>query len=258
MTEARTPISPPTDADLQPLLEKLYANQLALDPNDPYMRTHGNRTAIENHVRTFRWYRPYLPNSGVVLDWGCNHAPDSCLLRASFGDRLSLHSCDFGEPSRYRLFHDFARTEHHRLESEVLLPFSSNFFDAVVGSGVLEHAAMDYESLKELHRVIKPDGVLVISYLPNWLSINEWMRRVIRKKDFHRRLYGMGETTQLLKRCGFYPIAAGYQTFVWERMLTAAGLRRWERGLAECLAWLLPIHVFGSTLYLAGRKVSVF
>ena len=127
----------------------------------------------------------------------------------------------------------------------------------VIGSGVLEHTALDYESLKELHRVIKPDGILVISYLPNWLSIKEWVRRSVTKRDFHRRLYGRGEATQLLKRSGFYPVAARYHTFFWEQLLVAVGLRRWEQGLSSLLARALPAQVFASTLCFVARKVTM-
>lgn len=243
------------DGGLERLLDDLYRKQLALDPGNGYLISHGSRSAIANQVRTFHWYRRRLPESGAILDWGCNHAPDSCLLRAWYGDRLSLFSCDFVESSRYRAFHDFARAEHSRLDDGVRLPFSSNFFEAVIGSGVLEHTAMDYESLKELHRVLKPEGVLVISYLPNWLSLDEWIRRVIRKRDFHHRLYGLSEATQLLKRAGFYPEVFGYHTFFWERRLSAIGLRRGEQGLARMLRRILPVHVFSSTLFFVARKV---
>ena len=245
-----------TPEALQQLLERLYAEQQSLDPTDAYLRSHGSRHSIANHVRTFNWYRPHIPSAGAVLDWGCNHAPDCCLLRACFGEQLSLHSCDFPESSRYRVFHEFAHANYKQLVDEVQLPFPSNFFDAVIGSGVLEHAAMDYESLKELRRVLKPGGVLAITYLPNWLSVNEWVRRVVRKNEFHRRLYGMGETRQLLKRSGFYPIAADYQTFFRARLLEAAGLRRWEGGLSKLLAALFPIHLFASTLCLVARKMN--
>ncbi|HKB41229.1 MAG TPA: methyltransferase domain-containing protein [Gemmataceae bacterium] len=255
VTAGRTPAA--GDASLEHLLEELYRQQLALDPDNRYLLEHGSRIAIANQVRTFHWYRPFLPDRGAVLDWGCNHAPDSCLLRAWFGDRLDLYSCDFLEPDRYPVFHDFARAAHKRLEEEVLLPFPTSFFDAVIGSGVLEHTAMDYESLKELHRVIKPDGCLVISYLPNWLSVKEWFQRSIRKRDFHRRLYGMSEAKQLLKRCGFYPVAARYHTFFWERLLALAGLRRWERGLSRLLARVMPVQVFASTLCFVARKVTM-
>jgi hypothetical protein len=67
----------------------------------------------------------------------------------------------------------------------------------------------------------------------------------------------MGEAEQLLKRSGFYPVAAGYHTFLWERLLSAVGLQRWERGLARFLSRLLPLHLLVSTLYFVARKVKV-
>ena len=61
-----------------------------------------------NHVLTFLWYRRYLPDEGAILDWGCNHAPDSCLLRMAYGQRLRLHGCDFVDSGLYAVFHEFA------------------------------------------------------------------------------------------------------------------------------------------------------
>jgi SAM-dependent methyltransferase len=241
---------------LQGLLEDLYRRQLALDPNNAYLVEHGNPVWIAYHIRTFHWYRAYLPATGNVLDWGCNHAPDSCLLRAWYGDRLSLYSCDLIDSHSYQVFHSFAASSHTKLEDTVLLPYSPNFFDAAISSGVLEHVAMDYESLKELYRIVKPGGVLIITYLPNWLSYKEWLRRVVRKKDFHRRLYGKGEAKQLLKRCGFYPISSRYQTFFWERILANTGIQRWEHSLAKFIAQVIPIHVFSSTLCFVAQKVA--
>jgi SAM-dependent methyltransferase len=273
MVGARTPVLTPEppqavpEPPLQELLADLYRKQLALAPDNPhlreiypddsYLREHGRPASIANHIRTFHWYRRHLPERGTVLEWGCQHAPDSCLLRAWYGDRLSLHSCDFNNRACYPVFHDFAQSAYAQLEDEVRLPFAANFFDAVLGSGVLEHTVMDYESLKELRRVLKPEGVLILMYLPNWLSVKEWVRRVVRQRDFHRRLYGLGEAKQLLKRCGLYPVAAGYQTFFWQRLLAAVGLRRWEDGLSGVLTRLLPVHVFSSTLCLVARKVSM-
>jgi SAM-dependent methyltransferase len=254
---AEGPMRQPDDAFLREVLTGLYGAQLAVDPDNGYLREHAAPVAVDNQIRTFRWYRPYLSPGWTVLDWGCNHAPDSCLMRAAFGDRIELHSCDFVEAARFRVFHEYGRSAHRKLEDPVLLPFASDLFDAVIGSGVLEHTAMDYESLKELRRVLKPDGVLVISALPNRLSVQEWLRRVVRKQDFHRRLYGRADAAQLLKRSGFYPVDAGYHSFFWERLLSATGLGRWERSLTAAFKRLLPIHVFGSTLCFVARKVTV-
>jgi SAM-dependent methyltransferase len=245
-----------TDDGLQRLLEDLYRQQLTLEPDNAYLVEHGSPGWIANQIRTFHWYRRHLPTAGNILDWGCNHAPDCCLLRAWFGDRLNLYSCDLIDPHSYEVFHRFAAASYTQLQDAVLLPYPSNFFDAVIGSGALEHVAMDYESLKELYRVLKPGGVLVISYLPNWLSYKEFVRRVARKRDFHRRLYGKGEAKQLLKRCGLYPVAARYHTFFWERRLARLRMGRWESELAGLLGHLFPIHVFSSTLCLVAQKMT--
>src|SRR5262249_12286172 len=115
---------------LQQVLQELYLGQLALEPDNAYLINHGSPKSMADHIRTFHWYRPFLPSAGSILDWGCNHAPDSCLLRAWFGDGVSLHSCDFVGSDRFPVFHDFAQATHERLEDEVQLPYSANFFDA--------------------------------------------------------------------------------------------------------------------------------
>ena len=224
------------------MLTDLYRQQAVQEPNNRYLLTHGSPRSITNQVRTFHWYRPYLPPAGNVLDWGCQHAPDSCLLRAWYGDRLDLHSCDFPSAARHRVFHDFAAATFTSLTDDDRLPYENQHFDAVIGSGVLEHAARDGESLRELYRVLRPGGALVITYLPNRLSINEWLRRVVWRRDFHRRLYGLGETKRMLSHHGFVPLTARYHTFLWERLCGPLGR-------------MMPLQVFSSTLCLVARKV---
>ncbi len=245
------------DSDLESLLASLYQQHIALKPPHPYILEHQQPRCIANQVRTFHWYRPYLPANGAILDWGAYHGPDSCLLRAYCGDRFELHACDFAERQEHRVFHDFSRTKYRQLNDCVELPYLNEEFAAVIASGVLEHCAMDYESLKELYRVLKPEGVLIISYLPNWLSVREWIQRNINQKDFHRRLYGVSETRQLLKRAGFYPETMRYHTFFWERLVEKIGLSRWREGAAEVLRKCMPCQIFSSTHCCIARKVAV-
>lgn len=126
------------DKFLQELLEDLYRRQLALDPKNAYLVEHGNPVWIANHIRTFHFDRAHLRATGNVLDWGCNHAPDSCLLCAWFGDRLNLYSCDFIDRDRYQVFHRYSASFYTKLEETILLPYPPNFFEAVIRSGVLE------------------------------------------------------------------------------------------------------------------------
>ena len=196
---------------LAALLSRLYAEQHALTPDDPYMAEHARERVVSGQVVAFDWYRPLLPPTGAVLDWGCNHAPDSCLLRAAAGDRYALHACDYREPGHFAAFHDFAGIAYTRLTHLYQLPYGDAQYDAVVASGVLEHAAWDYESLKELYRVLKPGGVLVVTYLPNRFSVQEWLLRVVRKAGYHRRLYDLSATRRMLLGTGFEVMEARFQ-----------------------------------------------
>lgn len=263
-TSHSPPLLPPAAARSRPaadplvdVLTDLYCRQRAIDPEDAYLAAHGTPRFIASQVRSFRWYADYLPAGGAVLDWGCNHAPDSCLLRGQFGERFRLYACDFVEAGRYGVFGGYARAEYTQLGDVLRLPYADNSFAAVVGSGVLEHTAMDYEVLKELYRVLEPDGTLVLTYLPNRLSVEEWLRRVVHRRDFHRRLYGLGEARHLLRRTGFDPVAGGYQCAWGEKLARALGGGRWQRRLGAVLETLFLPRVLVSTLRLVARKVTV-
>ena len=235
---------------LPELLRSLYEQQLAIRPDDPYLRVHAQKKVAETQAAVFDFYARYLPARGRVLDWGCGHAPDACLMRARFGTELRIDGCDVVEAGAYSTFHSYAGLHYRTLEGAVRLPYDDGSFDAIVASGTLEHVAMDYESLKELYRVLRADGALVITYLPNRLSVEEWYNRTVRGEGFHRRPYGLGEAVQLLKHAGFYPRVAGYQTHL--DLLPARSLRH---RILRPLCGILPLHWFTSTIGIIAVRV---
>jgi SAM-dependent methyltransferase len=238
-------------------LRDLYVRQREHGTWNSYLDEHSRPYCIDNQVSTFQWYMPFLPERGVVLDWGCQHAPDSCLLRTALGDRFERHACDFGPARKYNVFADYADARFSELQDVVRTPYAANAFDVVIGSGVLEHVAMDYESLKEVHRILKPGGILIGSYLPNRWSIAEWRRRVVWKRDFHQRLYNRRETVDLLKHTGFSPLCVDHHTFIWDRLLNKLGARK-SATFNQAMKFLLPVHLFCSTLRFLARKVDWF
>jgi SAM-dependent methyltransferase len=56
----------------------------------------------------------------------------------------------------------------HDLE-KMPLPFNDNYFDKIIASHILEHIQNFFPLMKELHRILKPNGILDI-YVPNGLS----------------------------------------------------------------------------------------
>src|ERR1700686_4661686 len=90
---------------------------------------------------------------------------DVVTVRTRVGERVTLDGCDVFDGSQYPVFFDCAGLRYARLSEIVKLPYPDDSFDAVLASGVLEHVPLDYESLKELHRVLRVGGRLIVSYL---------------------------------------------------------------------------------------------
>jgi ubiquinone/menaquinone biosynthesis C-methylase UbiE len=204
-------ITPVKKRDLGEMLASIYSKQQAL-ADHPYIRQHSSTNSILRHVDIFARYLPQIADKRVVLDWGCAHAPDACLLRQSLGDRVELHGCDFAAPGSYSAFHNFAKLQYTQLNDPLSLPFGDETFDAVIGSGVLEHVAMVGQSLGELHRIIVEGGILVVSFLPNRWSYTEFAARHL-GVPAHRRLFGRTEAVRLLRHYGFDPVLVGYSQF---------------------------------------------
>ena len=61
----------PAGPEMPELLRSLYEQQLAIRPDDPYLRVHAQPKVAETQAAVFDFYARYLPARGRVLDWGC-------------------------------------------------------------------------------------------------------------------------------------------------------------------------------------------
>jgi ubiquinone/menaquinone biosynthesis C-methylase UbiE len=245
-------------------LDDLYREQLARSGNR-YLHAHSlTRAGILRQIQAARLYLPLV--RGRVLDWGCAHAPDACLVRKYWGDQVELHGCDMhaADTDSHRVFHQACRIDYRQVDHPYALPHGDDFFDTVIGSGVLEHVPNDSESLKELYRVLRPEGLLVISFLPNAWSCLETVAQCFRLPH-HVRSYTMGSARRLLLHSGFQPIYHRYMQMTPSlsglAMVTQAP---WVRRMASLL-WkfnsllesLWPLNRLASNLFLLARKRRV-
>ena len=138
-------------------------------------------------------------NSGKLLDVGCGT-----------GDRLDVfrnHTFEtYGVETSYSA--DYAK-EHLKLDVKkgdlFTAHFPDRFFDVVTLYHVLEHTPNPLEVCREVHRILKEDGFLVIQ-VPNRDSLQY---RIFKKRwaafDVPRDLYYFGAQTlrALVERSGF-------------------------------------------------------
>ncbi|MEB3100432.1 glycosyltransferase [Ferviditalea candida] len=92
------------------------------------------------------------------------------------------------------------------------LPFPDNYFDILLASHVLQRAADDCQAMRELHRVLKPEGWGIVQ-VPVALNLHETYEDpsvkspAARKKMFgqsdHRRIYAK-DYVDRLKNSGFF------------------------------------------------------
>ena len=99
-----------------------------------------------------------------VLDAGIGTGAMSAALADNHLDPIALTGVDV---SGDMLKQAEQRLDHHHLSTRFLqadvncLPFADNTFDVVLVAHVLEHMADPKKALAELHRVLKPGGILV-------------------------------------------------------------------------------------------------
>lgn len=104
------------------------------------------------------------------------------------------------------------------------LPLRDASFDVVFCIETLEHVADERQTLRELRRVLRPGGVLVLTipnkwYLfethglrPHWLKKSNrypfvsWLPRSIHSRLANARIYAAGDIRRLLDETGWYGI----------------------------------------------------
>jgi len=141
----------------------------------------------------------------AVLDVGCGPGIIASSVKRQFGAEVFGVDCD-------SIFLELAKakgvtTYSCNIETDSL-PFSDATFDYVLCIEVIEHLAKPESCLKEIARVIKPKGVLILSTpnlvaLPNRLAIINGKDPLKgdpfdRPYDRHIRLYALNSLTQLV------------------------------------------------------------
>jgi SAM-dependent methyltransferase len=177
-----------------------------MEPVDHYGYWHGAGSThgdlLDREKAHLRLIDPHLQSGSSILDAGCGDGRFLELLNRRVRD-LTLVGADYSplplEAARGLGF------EVHRANFEVALPFEDGQFDAVNAAQVIEHIYNPDLFVRELHRVLRDDGHLVLS-TPNLCA---WFNR-------------------LLVPLGIQPIF--YESSTESSLVGAGVLRRFKRG----------------------------
>jgi SAM-dependent methyltransferase len=150
-----------------------------------------------------------------ILDWGCGKGYISYLLK---NKNMPVISCDVSNTGASSAFginspiFSMAKINVVELKHDYILPFESSSFDVVLSFGVLEHVANDLESLREIQRILRPNGLFFCFYLPYKLSYTQNISHLM-GNWYHNVLYWKRDVKRLLRESNFHLLD------IWHRAL---------------------------------------
>ena len=113
------------------------------------------RICQKYHYKRYFIFKSLLKNEGKnLLDIGCG-PPSSSMKDGAFLNYLGYGQGMDIEPRNINFKFTLGNIEK--------IPFNDNTFDVVTASEVIEHIEHPMQALKEVHRILKPQGVFVMS-----------------------------------------------------------------------------------------------
>ncbi len=191
----------PLDADLLEICEGFPTHNFLQNPAGQNVYLY-----LTQHVKTVSEYHfDKSIDQLKILDWGSGKGHVTFLLRKLGASPVSCDVRDAAGNFNYGQampIVQYANIAIEPLEHEYILPFESASLDVVLSFGVLEHVRHDFESLKEIHRVLSSRGLFFCFNLPYCFS---WTQRLahLRGNYYHDRLYRKGQVRQLLQASQF-------------------------------------------------------
>lgn len=163
----------------------------------------GERFYDQSDSKRFRKVAKWVGNSKKVLDVGCFTGVLGEILVKKKND---VYGVDLSRTALAVAEKRGIKVKTGDLEEGI--PFKDSFFDVVIGAEVIEHLADTDFFIKEVRRVLKDGGILILT-TPNLVSLGRRISYLFGKDGFHEASYA------------FPPGAGGHLRYFNKGMLTA-------------------------------------
>lgn len=148
-----------------------------------------------------------------LVEYFLNIFDGNNLLEVGVGSGYNLHylskkyKCVGIDISKDAIKFSSMRGENNLLLADVQsIPINNKTFDFAISLEVLEHVEDDLKALKELNRVLKKNGILIIT-IPAFMLLWSIHDEVLS----HKRRYSKKELTIKLEKTGFEVLKIGYR-----------------------------------------------
>lgn len=190
-----------------------------------------------------------------VLDWGCGKGQVTYLM---IQNGASVISCDIQQNRSDSSFgQDVPIIKKSNIKVDPLLhpflhPYNDGQFDVVLSFGVLEHVPNDNDSMSELNRILKTDGLLFVFNLPYYLSWTQYIAH-IRGDNYHDRLYSKKRIFSLTKDYGFQIMDYWFRQLLPKNTINYPNFRLFEK-FDQFVTEYTFLKYFSTSIEFVARK----
>jgi ubiquinone/menaquinone biosynthesis C-methylase UbiE len=173
-----------------------FFDDLADSWDDLYYKDRQTRSKLDRLTPGFQ-----ISKGSKILDLGCGTGIISARLSQSAGAKGTVIGCDYSfsmlkAAEKKGKGIDFICADAHKL------PFKTEYFDGVICFSCFPHFEDKPAVLREINRIIKPGGCLVISHLLSRRQINQVHRKVKAAVSGHMML-PKKQMVRALSKSGF-------------------------------------------------------
>lgn len=150
----------------------------------------------------------YIPSNAIVCDIGCGDGKLLFSIKNKIREGIGIDK-KIKEGKYDNLLFIKQDIDGYKLE------INSEYVDVVLLLAVLEHLRNPKNTLKEIYRILKPGGILILTTPSPWSKIPlELMASIsiLNKNQIydHKHYYSKNELIELLKNVGFSEISFSY------------------------------------------------